>query len=193
MKTFLIALACLATAACSSKLTPAENTVLSLVLQSQADKDGRYTVVHPETEIFGLANPADSKEVEQVKKGVMKEMAIQQYDIGPMLDRLFKINRKPSALSLQSEPEKGYVIDYDEHYRSYFKKGAGGWDKFYKENPKAHGMTGVSRPVIDDKNGLVLVYRGTQSHWLAGAGFIILYEFKDGKLKELKKTMLWIS
>jgi hypothetical protein len=75
--------------------------------------------------------------------------------------------------------------------RSY--KDGGGWEKCYKETPKAHGNTTVSIPVYDKKTGIVLVYMGTQSHWLAGSGWIIAYEYKEGKLKEMKRVMLWIS
>ena len=85
------------------------------------------------------------------------------------------------------------MIDFDGKYKKYFKNDGGGWEKWYKENPKAHGSTTVSLPVYDRKTGCVLEYKGTQSHWLAGSGWVILYKYEKGELKEINRVMLWIS
>jgi len=85
------------------------------------------------------------------------------------------------------------VIDYDGKFANYFKEDGGGWEKWYKENPKAHGITTVSLPAYDPKTGLVLLYMGTQVHWLAGSGRVILYSYEKGELKELKRLEMWIS
>jgi hypothetical protein len=96
-------------------------------------------------------------------------------------------------LTIESSVKDGYLIDFDKKYEKYFEKGGGGWDKWYKENPKAHGSTTVSLPVYDQKAGLVLVYMGTQSHWLAGSGWVILYRYQNGELKELNRAIMYIS
>jgi hypothetical protein len=114
-------------------------------------------------------------------------------DIASLVDRLFERNKQTFRLSIKSSAKDGYVVDYDGKYRAYFKENGGGWEKWYKENPTAHGITTVSLPVYDEKSGLVLVYKGTQTHWRTGAGWVILYNYEKGKLKELKKVMMWIS
>jgi hypothetical protein len=81
----------------------------------------------------------------------------------------------------------------DGHYLKYFDPNGGGWEKLYKDHPKAHGITTVSLPAHDLKSGMVLIYTGTQTHWLAGSGHIILYKYENGKLKELKRVETYIS
>ncbi len=55
-----------------------------------------------------------------------------------------------------------------------------GWDIFYKHFPHAGGVITLSRPGIDSKHSIAILYLGQQSHYLAGAGqFYILKH--DGK------------
>jgi hypothetical protein len=170
--------------------TNEENAILTLVL-SEPYKDGGYTVVDAQTHGYGK----DSKEDKEQREYIVKKMKAAGHDVSGLVNQLFEHNQKSVRLTLKSAPEKGYLIDYDRKYSKYFdQKGkGGGWDQWYKENPKAHGHTTVSLPAYDPKTKLVLIYKGTQSHWLAGAGYIILYRYENGKLVELYKVMLWIS
>jgi hypothetical protein len=163
--------------------SPTTDEILSLVLQ-HSFKDGGFTVVDPDTEV---------RHLERIAKhmGVIEEMLDLKYY--GLVEKLFEKNKKSSRLSLKSDPSKGYVIDYDGKFRRYFEKDGGGWEQWYKENPNAHGMTSVSLPVIDEKSGVVLVYKGGQSNWLAGGGFLTMYKYKDGKLEFIKSYMIWIS
>ena len=176
--------------------TDEENAVLSLVLQWKFE-DGGYTVVDPKTRLRNY-DLSDTNEIAQAKQYIRTNIAIAEHDVSALVDQLFQKNAKAATLTLPSAPGNGYLIDKDGHFQEYFQKkyflkDGGGWGRWYKDNPKAHGLTKVSRPVIDEANGLVLVYRGTQVHLLVGSGWIILYEYKDGKLKELKRAMLWVS
>jgi hypothetical protein len=168
-----------------------ENAVLSLVLEGEFE-DGGYAVVDPKTRL-GIYNFSDTKQIAEAKQDIRTEIAIAEHDVSALVDQLFEKNAEPTTLTLPSAPDKGYLIDKDGHFQKYFLKDGGGWERWYEENPQAHGSTTVSRPAIDQANGLVLVYTGTQFDWEAGSGWIILYEYKDGKLKELNKVMLWIS
>jgi hypothetical protein len=58
---------------------------------------------------------------------------------------------------------------------------------------QADGLHPLLTLNVNPKTGLVLVYVGTQSHWLAGAGWVILYKYEKGELKEISKVMMWIS
>ena len=70
---------------------------------------------------------------------------------------------------------------------------AAGWRELYRESPKVHGLATVSRPAIDRKNGLVLLYMDTSTDYLAANGWVILFEYKGGALKVLKKILVWQS
>jgi hypothetical protein len=156
--------------------------------------EGTFTVVNPQTDAFHLTRGEDSEdERRQSREFLRKELAVPDYDVRPLVDQLLARNARPHRLSLKSDPARGYVVDDEGKYDKYFEKDGGGWERWYKENPNAHGMTGVSLPAHDAKAGYLLIYVGTQAHWLNGAGHVILYRVTDGKLKRVKQLMLWIS
>jgi len=171
--------------------TDEEKTILSLVLK-HSYTDGGYTVVVPETGL-SHAGSGDLQEMKQSKKYIVENLLTNGIAVTKLVDQLFERNKKVVRLTLKSSPKDGYLIDYDGKYEKYFKKDGGGWDKWYKENPKAYGNTTVSLPVYDRQTGLVLVYKGTQAHWLAGSGFVILYRYEKGSLKELNKVCMYVS
>ena len=177
--------------AADNKATEAENKILALVLK-RSFPDGGFTVVAPETGFTRLESD-DAKGIRQSKNYIAEHLRTNGIVVSKLVDRLFERNKQPVQLTLVSSQKDGYVIDLDGKFASYFKKDGGGWKKWYKENPKAHGSTTVSLPIYDQKAGLVLVYTGTQSDWLAGTGWVILYRYKNGELKEINKVMMWIS
>lgn len=174
--------------ATDNNATEEENRILTLVLK-RSYPEGGFTVVAPVT---GLAK-MDSQDLKQTKKYIAENLQASGVAVTKLFDRLFERNKKRVRLTIKSAPEDGYLIDFDGKYQKYFEKDGGGWEKWYKENPKAHGDTRVSLPVYDQKSGLVLVYMGTQSHWLVGSGWIIVYKYEKGELIELNKVMMWIS
>lgn len=170
--------------------TAERNEVLRLVLQTEY-QDGGFTVVDPMTSL-GLG----SEDAESWASNLARNQSDPELDkavIESLLNKLIELNKKPQRLTIDSSPSDGYLIDYDGKFDKYFEDGGGGWDQWYKENPKAHGSTQVSLPACDQDSGLAVVYKGTQSHWLAGAGYLILYRYESGKLNELNRLMLWIS
>ncbi len=175
----------------NDKPTDQESSIIIAVLK-QSYSGGGYTVVTPETEITHL-NLKDSKEIDVGKKYIKKYLQEFGEDVPKLVDRLFERNKSTFRLSIQSSPKDGYVVDYNRKYNKYFEKNGGGWEKWHKENPKAHGSTTVSLPVYDEKHKFVLIYKGSQTDWLAGVGYILLYKYEKGELKELKKVMVWIS
>ncbi|HIJ88196.1 MAG TPA: hypothetical protein HPP97_11050 [Desulfuromonadales bacterium] len=177
--------------AADDKPTTQENVILALMLR-QSHPDGGYFVVSPEARISDI-DAGDSKGVNQSKKYIVEHLQISGLDIAKLVNRLFERNLKPVRQSIRSSREDGYIVDYDGKYGKYFEKGGGGWEKWYKENPKAHGFTMLSLPIYDLKNGVVLIYKGVQAQELMGAGWIILYKYENGLLRELKKVNLWVS
>ena len=168
-----------------------EAKIIALALETSYEDKG-YTVVQAQTKLSHI-DYTNIEDIRKSKEYIKKKLKIEGYDITTALNDLFNKNKKPIRLNLKSEPSKGYIIDYENKYRQYFNNDGGGWDKWYKENPKAHGSTTVSRPAYDENNGIVLIYKGTQSHWLAGAGYVVAYKYDGKKLKELGRVLLWIS
>jgi hypothetical protein len=168
-----------------------DNQILFLAL-NRSYKDGGYTIVAPETRLSHL-DTKDSKEIQQTKKYILDNIEIEGYDLSKLLDHFFERNAISVRLSIKSSLENGYQVDYDRMYEKYFEKNEGGWEQWYKEHPKAHGWTTVSLPAFDPESKIVLLYMGTQSHWLMGSGYIFVFKYDKGILKELKRVMLWIS
>jgi hypothetical protein len=191
--TICLALATIVPRVCAAenKLTQEETTILTLILK-EAYSDGGYTVVNAQTG-FSHSQSDNAAEIEKSKNDISQRLQTNGIVVSTLVDQLFRRNQTPVQLLIKSSPKDGYLIDFEGKYDKYFKKNGGGWEKWYKENPNAHGNTTVSLPVYDKKTGLVVVYKGTQSHGLDGAGWIILYRYEQGILKELNRVMLWIS
>jgi hypothetical protein len=168
-----------------------ENTVISLALRHWADK-GAYTILDPRTRLHRY-NFSDGNQITKAKESIKKNLKIPGYDATVLIDRLFERNRTQISISLRSDPSKGYLIDRDGKFASYFSNGCGGWDEFYAKNPHAAGVTTISAPVLDRRNRIALMYIGTQLEGLNGVGGIIAYSFEDGKLRKLTQIDLWIS
>ena len=178
--------------AAEDKPTEEENTILKLVLKQPYD-DGGYTVVSSKTYLFNGSGSDTYKQFKERKKYIVDGLQTNGVSLAKLVDRLFERNKKSEQLTIESSLKDGYLIDADHKYEAYFKKDGGGWKKWHTENPKAHGSTTVSLPIYDQKTGLFLIYMGFQSGPLAGEGFVILFRFKDGELKELNRVMMWIS
>jgi hypothetical protein len=167
-----------------------DDVILSQVLKGKYE-DGGFTVVAPMTT---LRIPLPTED-EVFKKKVMQDLSGRfksaGYEIDQLLKRLIDKNKSPTKLELKSSQTDGYIIDYDGKFAKYRGREGGGWKKWYEENPKAHGITRVSLPVHDERTGYVLVYKGNEYYKLAGAGYLILYKYSEGKLEELAKVRLW--
>jgi hypothetical protein len=161
--------------------TDQEDAILVLILKCPANNWG-CTVVQPNTEKMGRSN-----------QDIAKQLETNGVSVSGLVKQLFERNLHSVRLSIKSSPKDGYIFDNDGKYEKYFAKGGGGWEKWYQDNPKLHGLTTVSLPVYDKTSGLVLVYLGTQYQSEGGEGWIILYSYKQGELKELNRISLWVS
>jgi hypothetical protein len=86
-----------------------------------------------------------------------------------------------------------YVLLTEENMRQIFNINQNGWDVFYADYPGAPGITTLSRVGFNDAMDQALVYVGTQSHWLAGAGYIVLLVKVEGVWVIDQQVMTWIS
>ncbi|HEY1372963.1 MAG TPA: hypothetical protein VGH50_10880 [Candidatus Binatia bacterium] len=189
IKRLLVVVGIVLTAGCAlirDQQADQDNSILSLVLRHSYN-DGGFTVVKAETKL------SDYLSREKTKKYLLQKIRIEGYNIEPLVDLLFQRNERSARLSLKSSPEEGFIVDYEGKYNKYFAQGRGGWDKWYEENPKAHGSTEVSLPAYDPSTRIVLVYIGTQSHWVAGAGYVKAFRYEKDRLEPLGMAMLWVS
>ena len=170
----------------------ADNILLSLVLTKSFD-DGGYTVVSPQTHIENL-KVKNSMELKKLKQYVGTKMKIPGVNLDKIIDLLVKRNMNSVRLTLRSSPQKGYIIDYDGKFKKYFSEhGAIDWDKWYNENPTAHGWTSVSLPAYCPKSDVFLVYKGFYLHAGWGLGLILAFKYDNYKITELARVMIWIS
>jgi hypothetical protein len=172
----------------------ADNAWIAQVLQQMKHNDGGYTVVDSRTDIrlllIGVHNQA---ELQAYRERRTKRLAVTGYDIGPLVDQFLARNIERHRLSLSSDPARGFVVDADGKHLKYFQEDGGEWKQWYKENPKAGGITRVSLPAYDEKAGYLLIYVGTQSGDEKGAGYLIVYRVSGGKLEEVKREVMWLS
>lgn len=175
--------------------TEQENRLIELVLK-QNRPDRGYIVVYPET-IFD-PSPWDPNNPEYAQKAaVFQKTLVQRLEekgVPPALARrLFERNQNSVRLAIPSSLNDGYIVD-DGTYQRYFEKdGPAGWKRWYEEHPEARGYASVSLPVYDETAGLVLVYFAITQGRLHGAGWVILYRYENGALKELARERLWVS
>jgi len=194
------AVCCLALCACTPAkkdgkaeegIGPGGNDLLALVLKTGFKAQG-YTIVSPQTRL-GMGETKDAAEIEASKKYIREGLKAEGYDFTKLIDALYACNSPSVKLTLPSAPDDGYVVDYDGKFSKYFEGEGGGWEALRKENPLAAGMTTVSLPVLDKKNGIVLVYVGTQYDWTAGSGSVFAFRLEKGALREIGSVMMWIS
>lgn len=168
-----------------------DEVLVARVLERRYDDDG-YTVVDPETTMSHLLEKWEAPALR--REYLRAQLAQAGFTAGPLVDSLFNKNLRRVRLSLKSDPQRGYVLDHDGRFRRYFDVEDGrGWQRWYDENPKAHGYTRLSLPAYDEASGLLLIYIGTQQHWDDGAGFLKMYRLKDGRLTEVWSEGVWIS
>jgi len=165
-----------------------DNAILGRLLQEWNENEG-YLVVDPVTSMgrHKITNPSGLKE--SLKRALEPE----GYDVGQLVDKLLEKNRTPTRLSLQSRPERGYLVDYHGQFGRYFEKNGGGWKAWHRDHPEAHGYVRVSLPAYDEKAGIVLVCIDIQSDRLAGAGYVVAYMYENGYLRELGRVTRRVS
>jgi len=74
-----------------------------------------------------------------------------------------------------------------------FSQNQSGWEIFYNRYPQAPGITSLSRVGFNAGFDQALVYIGTQSNWLAGAGYYIFLKKANGVWSIDQQVMAWIS
>jgi hypothetical protein len=125
---------------------------------------------------------------------VMEYALKQLKDVAPQTAANFQV-RNDAQYSIKPDMNIGleYVILTEENMRQIFNVNQNGWDVFYGQYSGAPGITTLSRVGFNDAMDQALVYVGTQSHWLAGAGYIFLMKKVNGAWVVDQQMMTWIS
>ena len=103
--------------------------------------------------------------------------------------------RNDAAYPVRPDLELGslYVLLSQFEMSQIFGQNRDGWQLFYEQYPDAPGITTLSRVGFNKLHDQALVYVGTLSHWLAGAGYIVLLKKVNGAWIVDQQVMTWIS
>jgi hypothetical protein len=102
-------------------------------------------------------------------------------------------NDKTYPVSPDMELGVEYAVLTQAQRNEMFNQNTSGWETFYKNYPSAPGITELSRVGFNKSFDQALVYVGTQSHYLAGAGYYVLLVKTNGAWAVSQKVMTWIS
>jgi hypothetical protein len=86
-----------------------------------------------------------------------------------------------------------YVLLSQAEMSQIFGQNRDGWQFFYEQYPDASGITTFSRVGFNNTLDQALVYVGTLSHYLAGAGYFVLLKKVNGAWIVDQQVMSWIS
>jgi len=101
-------------------------------------------------------------------------------------------NTRKYPLGYLFDLNRPYVLIGDSEIREMFIR-YDGWTRFYGRYPGAQGLMVLSRVGFDPEGTQALVYVGNQSHWLAGAGYLVLLIRGQGQWKVEGKVLVWVS
>jgi hypothetical protein len=104
-------------------------------------------------------------------------------------------NRNDTIHELSPDMQIGsaYVLISQSVKSRFFSQNQDGWQLFYEQYPNSPGITTISRVGFSGNFDQALVYAGTQSQWLAGAGFYFLLLKVNGTWIVDQQVMTWIS
>ena len=163
-----------------------EEEIISLILP-QGEMEGRYDVFNPE---MSLPSWLDSEYEDFLRRSFRQE----GFNFDELVTALFANNTKPVRMNIPSSPEKGYLIDYDGKFQSYFEQDGGGWVQLRQENPEARTMVKLSVPVYDPKTGFVMIYLGWEGGGgLLGEGRVVVFKYAFGRMIAITSLLLWHS
>lgn len=116
------------------------------------------------------------------------------HDVDPSTADSFRV-RNDAAWPLRPDLQlgSGYVLLSQARMTQFFSQNRDGWQLFYEQYPGAPGITTLSRVGLNDALDQALVYVGTLSHYLAGAGYFVLLKRVNGEWVVDQQVMTWIS
>lgn len=104
-------------------------------------------------------------------------------------------SRNDKAYPIRPDMQLGfpYTLLSQAERNKIFGQNQSGWEVFYNRHPQAPGITTLSRVGFNAAFDQALVYIGTQSNWLAGAGYYVLLKKGPAGWSIDQKVMTWVS
>ena len=194
-KKILALLLCLCAVACSARPailpTPStgqigreEQAVYAFLLASLYQHKEYVIMADTATSLSGVDNTA------QTLNYVLQNM---HNVASATLDSFKSRNITPQILRPDMQLGEPYTLLSQSARNRIFGQNQSGWDIFYNRYPQAPGITTFSRVGFNAGLDQALVYMGTQSNWLAGAGYYILLKKVNGSWSIEQQVMIWIS
>ena len=195
-KKILLLLLCLCTAACSAGRptvvpTPAadqinreEQAVYAFLLSKTYQHKGYVIMADTATNLSGGNNTTQT--LDYVLQNI--------HNVTPETVDSFR-SRNAGSQTLRPDMQLGgpYTLLSQAGKNRIFSQNQSGWDIFYNHYPQAPGITTFSRVGFNAGLDQALVYMGTQSNWLVGAGYYILLKKSNGIWSIDQQVMVWVS
>jgi hypothetical protein len=190
---FLLLALCMA--ACTTRPTPSptpaadqvnveEQAVYAFLLPEMYENKGYVIMATTATDPTGVDNTSQTLDY------VLQNM----HDVDSETAESFRA-RNDTAYPIRPDMELGspYTLITQAERSRIFGQNQSGWEIFYNRHPQAPGITTLSRVGFNKAYNQALVYIGTQSNWLAGAGhFILLKKGPEGWSID-QQVMTWVS
>jgi hypothetical protein len=124
----------------------------------------------------------------------LERVLLDMRQVNPLTADSFRL-RNESAHSLHADMQLGapYVLLSQAEMAQFFGQNRDGWQLFYGQYPDAPGITTLSRVGFNTALDQALVYVGTMSHYLVGAGYYVLLNKVNGAWIVDQQVMTWIS
>ncbi len=135
-------------------------------------------------------DPGGTGNLDQTLQHVLANM----HTVAPATVDSFRArNDRPYPLAADLQLGTKYVLLSQADMDALFNVNQDGWQMFYERYPDADGILTLSRVGFNSSMDQALVYAGSQSHYLAGAGYFFLLEKVNGAWMVDQKVMTWIS
>jgi hypothetical protein len=124
----------------------------------------------------------------------LEHVLLDMRQVDPLTAESFRL-RNDSEHPLHAKMDLGstYVLLSQTEMAQIFSQNQDGWQLFYEQYPDAPGITTLSRVGFNTTLDQALVYIGTMSHYLAGAGYYVLLNKVNGVWLVDQQVMTWIS
>jgi hypothetical protein len=161
-----------------------EEAVYAAVLKSLYDAPSYVLTSTTATDQGGIDNTV------QILSYVLGNM----HDVSPETEASFQ-ERNAGVISLPTDLDLGvpYSLLSRADMTAIFGQNQDGWQVFYEKYPDAPGITSISRAGFNASLDQSLVYVGTQSQYLAGAGYYLLLKKVNGAWVIDQQVMTWVS
>lgn len=191
----LLLLLLLSLAACSARPTPAPTPASNQVdVEEQAVYAFLLTKMYHNSDYVIMDTTATSLTGVDNTTQTLDYILQNMHDVSPETETSFR-NRNDMAYAIRKDMQLGfpYTLLSQAGRNQIFGQNQSGWEIFYNRYPQSPGITTLSRVGFNSTFNQALVYIGTQSNWLAGAGYYILLKKADGAWSIDQQVMSWIS